>query len=133
MQRRLIQLPYGAYVAENSPEPAYGDGSGFRLVTMDTSTGRFPDIAWLEDSFPNASPVLRSNNRNVQGRMCAQGIGIAVLPRVVGDRMAGLRRLELPSDPPKRDIWMGYHRDLRLLNRLRAFVTAVTDHLGLST
>lgn len=61
--------------------------------------------------------MLSSNNRNVQARMCAQRFGIAVLPRVVGDQVAGLRRLQLPDDPPGRDIWMGYHRDRRWLGR----------------
>jgi len=130
VQRRLVRLAYGAYVAADSPEPAYGDGTGFRLITHDTSTGQFPDIAWLEESFPNARPVLRSNNRNVQGRMCSQGIGIAVLPQVVGDQMAGLRRLALPAEPPGRDIWMGYHRDMRRLHRLRAFITTLNKHIA---
>src|SRR5262249_40866818 len=68
VQRLLIRLPYGVYVAADLPDPVFGDGRGFRLITMDTSTGQFPDIAWLKESFPNAKPVLRSNNRNVQGR-----------------------------------------------------------------
>ena len=130
VQRRLIRLAYGAYVAAGSPEPTYGDGAGFRLITHDTSTGQFPDIAWLEESFPNARPILRSNNRNVQGRMCRSGIGIAVLPQVVGSQIAGLRRLTLPAEPPGRDIWMGYHRDMRRLHRLRAFITTVTNHIA---
>jgi DNA-binding transcriptional LysR family regulator len=130
VQRRLIRLTYGAYIAAGSPEPTYGDGAGFRLITMDTSTGQFPDVAWLRESFPNARPILRSNNRNVQGRMCRQGVGIAVLPQVVGNQMAGLRRLNLPAEPPSRDIWMGYHRDLKQLHRLRAFIATVTDHIA---
>jgi len=129
VQRRLSTLEYGVYIAESSPDPKYGDGAGFRLITHDTSTGQFPDIAWLMDGFPNAKPVLRSNNRNVQGRMCRQGVGIAVLPRIVGNQIAGIRRLELPMPPPTRDIWMGYHRDLRRLQRLRAFISIVSDHL----
>lgn len=130
VQRRLTRLAYGAYVAAGSPEPVYGDGAGFRLITHDTSTGQFPDIAWLTESFPNARPVLRSNNRNVQGRMCGQGIGICVLPQVVGNQMPALRRLGLPAEPPGRDIWMGYHRDIRRLQRLRAFITTVTHHIA---
>ncbi|SAI70273.1 LysR family transcriptional regulator [Bordetella ansorpii] len=129
VQRRLVRLPYGVYVAAGSPEPAYGDGAGFRLITHDTSTGQFPDIDWLKEAFPNARTVMRSNNRNVQGHMCGMGIGIAVLPRVVGDRMPGLRRLSLPAQPPTRDIWMGYHRDMRRLQRLRAFIGMVTQHV----
>ena len=62
--------------------------------------------------------------------MCREGIGIGVLPQVVGNQMAGLRRLNLPEEPPSRDIWMGYHRDMRRLQRLRAFITTVTNHIA---
>ncbi|MDR4305938.1 LysR family transcriptional regulator [Chelatococcus sambhunathii] len=130
VQRRLVRLPYGAYVATELPEPVYGDGDGFRLITHDTSTGQFPDIDWLAQSFPNARTIVRSNNRNVQSRMCGQGVGIAVLPRVVGDQMTDLRRLDLPSEPPSRDIWMGYHKDIKRLQRLRAFIAMATDHIA---
>jgi len=129
VQRRLTRLTYGVYVAAGAAEPVFGDGTGFRLITHDTSTGQFPDIAWLAESFPNATPVMRSNNRNVQARMCKQGVGIAVLPRAVGNQTPGLRLLDLPSEPPSRDIWMGYHRDLKHLQRLRAFIGVVEDHL----
>jgi len=129
VQRRLFRLDYGVYIAEEAADPKYGNGTGFRLITHDTSTGHFPDIAWMIESFPNAKPILRSNNRNVQGRMCREGVGIAVLPRVVGNQIPGIRRLELPKQPPARDIWMGYHRDLRRLGRLRAFISTVSGHL----
>ena len=128
VQRRLVRLPYGVYVAVGSADPVIGEGGGFRFITHDTSTGQFPDIAWLQASFPNAKPLLASNNRNVQARMCSQGIGIAVLPQVVGNQVGGLRRLHLPDEPPTRDIWMGYHRDLRRLNRLCAFIATANEH-----
>jgi DNA-binding transcriptional LysR family regulator len=35
------------------------------------------------------------------------------------------RRVALPSPPPGRDTWLGYHRDMRRLPRLRALI----DHL----
>ena len=129
VQRRLASLNYGVYAAADGPDPAFGDGTGFRLITHDTSTGHFPDIAWLMESFPNAEPVMRSNNRNVQARMCRQGVGLAVLPRAVGNQFPDLRELVLPAAPPSRDIWMGYHRDLRHLQRLRAFIGVVDNHL----
>lgn len=62
--------------------------------------------------------------------MCGRGLGIAVLPRPVGDQLATIRRLELRDEPPQRDIWMGYHRDLRRLHRLRAFVDLAVKHIG---
>lgn len=129
VQRRLVRLPYGVYVADGSPDPRAGDGAGFRLIMHDTSTGHFPDIEWLKACFPKAMPLLSSNNRHVQARMCLRGIDIAVLPRVVGNQVHGLRRLQLTDEPPSREIWMGYHRDLRRLNRLRAFIAVVNEHV----
>ena len=115
-------MPYGVYVADEIPDPKIGDGQGYRLIVMDTSTGGFPDISWLRQRFPHATVALKLNNRNVQAEMCAIGIGIAVLPRPIGDQTVGIRRIELNEDPPSREIWIGYHRDLRRLQRLRAFV-----------
>jgi DNA-binding transcriptional LysR family regulator len=130
VQRRLTRMRYGVYVAATSADPVEGDGAGQRLIAMDTSTGSFPDIDWLKQRFPNANVVLQSNNRNVQAQMCGRGVGIAVLPRPVGDQLSSIRRLELSDEPPQREIWMGYHRDLRRLHRLRAFVDLAVQHLA---
>lgn len=132
VQRKLMQMPYGAYVSQGYADPKPGDGSGCRLITMDTSTGAFPDIDWLKGLFPNAPVALRCNNRNAQALMCAKGVGIAVLPRPVGDQVTGLRRLHLGETPPSRDIWMGYHRDNRRAGRLRTFVDLTLERLGTS-
>ncbi|WP_238587447.1 LysR family transcriptional regulator [Cupriavidus sp. IDO] len=129
-KKRLLQMRYGVYVATTSTDPVDGDGAGNRLIAMDTSTGTFPDIDWLKKRFPNASVVLQSNNRNVQAQMCGKGVGIAVLPRPVGDQNSTIRRLDLGDDPPHREIWMGYHRDLRRLHRLRAFVDLAIKHIA---
>jgi len=131
VQRKLTQMPYGVYISNGSDrDPRIGSGAGFRLITMDTSTGAFPDIDWLTSLFPNAPVALRSNNRNSQALMCAKGVGIAVLPRPVGDQAPGLRRLDLAEAPPSREIWMGYHRDNRRMGRLRAFVDLAIEHLA---
>ncbi|QFY63137.1 LysR family transcriptional regulator (plasmid) [Rhizobium grahamii] len=130
IQRRLIAMPYGVYIARDLPSPKLGDGAGHSLVIMDNSLGAFADIDWLRSLFPKASITLRSNNRNVQAQMCAAGVGLAVLPRPVGDKQVGLRMLEVGEPPPGRDIWMGYHRDLKRLGRLRAFVDLAVHHLA---
>lgn len=130
IQRRLIAMPYGVYVAKDKGTPNLGDGEGFGLVTMDESLGTFDDVAWLKDLFPKARVALRSNNRNVQARMSAAGVGICVLPRPVGDKQVELLRLDIGESPPGRDVWMGYHRDLKQLGRLRAFIDIAIHHLA---
>ncbi|MBZ7924175.1 LysR family transcriptional regulator [Ensifer adhaerens] len=122
VQRRLLVMPYGVYMAKNKEPPEVGGGLGCSLVTMDTSLGAFPDIEWLRQKLPAARVALRSNNRNVQAQMSRIGIGISVLPRPVGDQQAELMRVDLGEDPPTRDIWMGFHRDTRRSARQRAFV-----------
>jgi len=82
------------------------------------------------DAVPNAQMVSRSNNRDVQARMCAQGVGIAVLPRPLGDALAGLRLIDLGEPPPGRDTYVGYHRDLKRLARLRALLDLVIERLA---
>lgn len=133
VQRRLLRMRYGVYVSAAGPDPVTGDGRNWRLITPDTLSGNFPDTAWLREMFPNAGVALQSNNRNVKAQMCSMGMGIAVLPRPLGDQTAGIRRLELHAEPPHREIWMGYHRDLRRLNRLRAFVDLTISHLANSS
>jgi hypothetical protein len=38
--------------------------------------------------------------------------------------------LDLGGAPPSRDVWMGYHRDLRRLPRLRALVDFTVELLA---
>ncbi|KJV35710.1 LysR family transcriptional regulator [Luteibacter yeojuensis] len=117
-QRRLLQMPYAAYRAD-------GSDALDSVVTMDTAFGGMPDVAWLRERLPDARIAFRSNSREAQARACALGLGIAVLPCPLGDATPGIERIDLGGPPPTRDVWMGYHRDLRHLPRLRAFVDEI--------
>ncbi|MCM2398306.1 LysR family transcriptional regulator [Rhizobium sp. S95] len=122
VSRKFTHVEYGLYVPEGFPDPAIGDGEGLSVVTMDEAFGSMPDVAWLRESFPGAFVAMRSNNRDVQARLCAGGAGMAVLPVPLGNKTSGIRRVELQAPPPGRDTWLGYHRDMRRLPRLRALL-----------
>jgi DNA-binding transcriptional LysR family regulator len=128
--RRLMTIPYGVYLKSDLARPAAGDGAGSVLITMDTNFAGMPDAVWLRKMLPHADVVSRSNNRDVQARMCACGAGIAVLPRPLGDALAGVTRIDLGEQPPSRETWVGYHRDLKKLARLRALLDLVIERLG---
>ncbi|GKQ49188.1 LysR family transcriptional regulator [Bradyrhizobium sp. Ce-3] len=131
ISRRLMHIAYGVYVrADSSFAPRPGDGRGTPLITMDTAFGGMPDAVWLKKMMPNAHIVSRSNNREVQARMCAEGAGIAVLPRPLADSMTGLRLIDLGTPPPGRDTFVGYHRDLKRLVRLRALLDLLIERLA---
>mgnify|MGYP002713090284 CR=1 FL=1 len=127
VSRKLMHIPYGLYVPEAAGDPSPGNGEGWHVITMDEAFGGMPDAVWMVQRFPNARIAMRSNNRDVQAALCADGVGMAVLPRPLGDKTAGLRLVELAEAPPGRDTWLGYHRDLRRLARLRAFLDLILE------
>jgi DNA-binding transcriptional LysR family regulator len=130
VSRKLLRMPYGAYIKQGTRPPVAGDGSGAALITMDQAFDDMPDVAWLQSQFPHAAVAFRSNARDVHARLCAHGVGIAVLPRPLGDATPGIERLPLKDEPPSRDTWLGYHRDMRRLGRLRALLDLVIERLA---
>ena len=130
ISRKLMHIDYAAYLKSGIKVPRPGDGTGTPLIIMDTAFSGMPDAVWLQRILPNAHVISRSNNRDVQARMCACGIGVAVLPRPLGDKLAGVRRIDLGEQPPGRDTYMGYHRDLKRLARLRALLDLVIVQLA---
>jgi DNA-binding transcriptional LysR family regulator len=130
ISRRLMRIEYGAYLRSGMDRPRAGDGTGTALITMDTNFGGMPDAVWLKRMLPQAHVVSRSNNRDVQARMCAEGVGLAVLPRPLGDSLEGVERISFDEAPPGRDTRVGYHRDLKRLGRLRALLDLVIGMLA---
>lgn len=122
VQRRLMHIPYGLYGAPEIARALQDDPSGVGLILMNTGQSHFPDVAWLLDRFPLSRRVFTSTSRTVQAQMCLRGLGLAVLPRPLGDAVAGLQRIALADQPPGRDVWVGYHHDLRHMDRLRAML-----------
>ena len=130
VSRKLLLTRYAVYARKGMKRPRVGDGSGANLIAMDAAFAGIPDDSWLQAQLPNARVVFRSNSRDVQARMCAQGVGLAVLPRPLGERTAGLAAIDLGTEPPPRATWIGYHRDLRKLKRLRALLDLVIERLA---
>ncbi|WKE66494.1 LysR family transcriptional regulator [Gallaecimonas kandeliae] len=129
-QRRLLTMEYGLYGAADFDEALLAEPAKLRLVTMDSQFRELPDVLWLERQFPGARVAFASNSREAQARLCAAGIGLAVLPVLLAERLPGLKRLAVAEAPPSRDLWLGYHQDLRQLPRLRVFVALVVAELG---
>lgn len=125
ISRKLLHIPYGLYVSSALEAKSRSHG----IITMDEAFGGMPDVTWLKEHFPNAPIVFRSNNRDIQAKLCAGGVGMAVLPRLLGDGNNDLRRMEVSNPPPGRDTWMGYHRDLRRLGRLRALIDIIVERI----
>ncbi|HEY6965288.1 MAG TPA: LysR family transcriptional regulator, partial [Erythrobacter sp.] len=127
--RRLVTIPYGVYARTGQHVLPAADGTGASLVVMDTAFGGMQDVRWLSEALPRATIAARSNSREVQARLCALGTGLAVLPRPLAEATPGLNEVVLPTAPPSRETWLGYHSDLKRLTRLRAFVDLLVERV----
>jgi DNA-binding transcriptional LysR family regulator len=130
IQRKLMHVDYALYGRVDLVAPLAGDGEGHALISMDSAFGALPDVEWVKRMLPKARIAFGSNNRGAQARMCAEGGGFAVLPCPLGDTTPGLQRIDLGEAPPGRDVWLGYHRDLRRVARLRALLEATIEELA---
>lgn len=130
VSRKLLRMRYGVYLRRGLARPVVGDGAGSALIALDAAFAGTPDDSWLQAMLPRAHVTFRSNSRDVQARMCALGLGVAVLPIPLGDSTDGIERIDLGAEPPGRDTWIGYHRDLRRLARLRALLDLVIERLA---
>ncbi|SDA19859.1 LysR family transcriptional regulator [Sphingomonas sp. NFR15] len=122
--RRLTTVSYALYAPAGREVPAQD------VVVMDTGFGGMPDVGWLMQAIPAARIVARSNSREMQARLCALGVGMAVLPKPLGAATVGLVEVDLGDAPPSRETWIAYHRDMKRLPRLRALVDMVIDSLA---
>lgn len=130
IQRKLMHIPYGLYTVAGR-KPVVGPlGEGMAVVTMNEAFGELPDATWLRRTLPLARLAFRSNSRDVQARMCMEGIGFAILPRPLGDGFSELQLVELEEAPPGRDVWLGYHRDAKGSSRLRALLDIALARLS---
>ena len=113
-----------------SDKPRLGDGAGSQVITMNIDFSEMPDAVWLKRLLPNATVAHRSNNREVQAQLCSHGAGLAVLPRPLGDVTPNIVAFDLAEPPPGRDTFVGYHRDLRRLARMRELLSLIVERLA---
>lgn len=130
VQRKVMSMAYGLYRSARHCPPLDLNQSGQPVILMNTAQLHYPDVAWLQATVPHARAVAHSSSRSVQAQLCAQGLGLAVLPRPLGDSLASLTRVETAALPPARDIWMGYHQDLRRSDKLRALADLAGEMLA---
>lgn len=131
--RRIGEMAFGLYVARayldarGAPDLATG-APGHSVIALQTDLALLPEARWLEALTAAASIALRSNSRDAHVQAALQGVGLACLPRYLADPEPDLVRLDAP-DPPLRGIWLGVHRDIRHVPRLRLVLDTLTEGL----
>jgi DNA-binding transcriptional LysR family regulator len=99
----------------------------FAFIAYDDSMDDAPQQKWLLAMAAGNEIVLRTNDLENQAAAARTGIGLAVLPRFLGDPDRRLKRYKAMSAPPSRDVWLLVHRDLRQAPPVRAVMEFLTD------
>ena len=84
---------------------------------------------WIARNVPAARVVARVNTMHIAALGAAAGLGLAVLPRVVGDGMPELIRVNARPPAPNA-VWLLTHADLKGAARVRAFMDHAWNYLS---
>lgn len=111
---------YGApaYLAQRAP-------AAYEFIAYDEGSDDLPQQRWLLAHAGTRRIVLRTNDLEAQAASVAAGVGLALLPRFIGDRHDGLQRIDLEGKPVSREIWLVVHTDLRRAPPVRAVMDFV--------
>lgn len=116
--RRLAELAYGVYGARG--EPVAEDWNACHWVAYENSLAQVPEMRWLAQRAGDERIVLRCNNMDALATAVADGLGLGVLPRLVGARHAALCCLSGDEPVLRREMWLVVPRELRDVPRIRA-------------
>lgn len=86
------------------------------------------ETEWVKKLSGGAPPAFVSTMTLALVAAAKQGVGIAVLPRYLGDPEPGLTRLPMPDEPAE-PIWVTVHRDLRRAPRVRVVLDFLVERL----
>jgi DNA-binding transcriptional LysR family regulator len=132
--RKLVGLATGVYA---SPDYLAGrkrprratDLNKHLLIDFGESRANVGTSRWLRKVAPNARVVYRANGMIGQQVAAMAGLGIAVLPRFLGDPSPGLERLFAVRGKSDYSLWLLFHADLRQTARVRAFIDFITEEI----
>ncbi|MEM7154641.1 MAG: LysR family transcriptional regulator [Myxococcota bacterium] len=129
--RKLVASPLSAYaspayLAANKRPRRIADLAKHTLVSFGHGRPSDPELrAMLEEG----RVVLRTGSMTGQAIAARAGMGVAVLPRFMGDPDPQLERLfGVPTVAPTH-LWLLIHADLRQTARVRAFVDFMTESI----
>jgi DNA-binding transcriptional LysR family regulator len=135
IQREVAGLSFGlyashAYLAQHGMPDFSAQCEGHTLIAMSQSLATIVDVDFLPKVAAAARVVARANGREPMMTLASVGVGLACLPRFLGDANATLRHLPTPVPAPRRSLWLGVHRDVRSVARVKAVAAQLAEGLG---
>jgi DNA-binding transcriptional LysR family regulator len=132
--RKLFAANWAMYAApaylerRGSPSPV-GSLRGHDVIGFDETLSRTPGAEWLTPHLDGANVVMRANSMVAALNAAIVGMGLAILPCLLGGAESHLQRVSAEA-LGTRDVWLVVHPDLAKVARVRAvidFVVEVTE------
>lgn len=129
--RKLCESGFSLYASESylarRPAPVdLDDLAGHDVIGYDTSLAAVPAARWIEERAARATIAIRSREMTEMLAAASSGVGLAVLPCMLGDAEPGLRRLTREV-VASRTLSLVYRREARLSEEVRAVIRFVVE------
>ncbi len=136
--RHVADMAFGLYASRSYLDrrgtPHFADGcAGHTAIALQQDLALVPEAKRLAQVAPQATVALRSNSRAVQLHAARTGYGIAVLPCYLAADVEDLVELAAPGGRVVRGLWLGVHRDMRQVRRIRLVLDHLTKELKASS
>ena len=121
--RQVASLTQGIYVHKDYP---LQDQEHQSIILWHDEIA-FP--SWVQNYFPSAKVTLRADTIATMVAAVKNGMGIAHMPRALGEIEDDFYRLNLELPPPSWGVWVLSHVDLRATARIRVCREFIVDVL----
>lgn len=122
--RRIGTMAYGLYAARPLARGSAGERD---YIGYDESLDHVPQQRWIAGLAGGRPMVFRTNDLASLAEAAAAGMGLAALPRFLGDADARLERLPADARAAARELWLLVHPDLRRSPRVRLVLDYLAD------
>ncbi|WP_119305119.1 LysR family transcriptional regulator [Dongia deserti] len=118
-----------AYAAERGVPGDRAAIRGHEIVGLDGLMGRLPAWLWLKESAPDAVVRFRSNSLvNLVSNLKA-GLGLGVLPTLIGDAEPELMRCLPPPPELRSELWLIVREDIKAQPHVRALTDFLANYI----
>ncbi len=127
--KRLATIQFAIYGARDRADP---NGSRPALLALYPHHGRqdhdflLADERWHEE-FGNGTIVARADGYPTLLRLCEEGMGLAMLPCLLGDASPRLRRIRPEKPTTEEGVWAVIRQDVGQLPKVRTVLDFITE------
>lgn len=123
--RRLATVRFSLYGAASYV--AGTESAAWTFLRYDSSLDHVPQDRWTQAVAAGRPTILRTNDLATLHQAVRAGMGMAALPRFLGDQDPALVRISGLAEAPTRPLWLLVHPDVRRSPRVRAIIDALAD------